>query len=86
VEPKPEEPPRKNLIEEEFKEGDDGMLEQEVNLLARNEDLTDYAIEVMEKTLEVIYKSVNEIPLFLRAFLKITYDSLLAGGETKQEC
>ncbi len=86
MEPKPEEPPRKNLIEEEFKEGDDGMLEQEVNLLARNEDLTDYAIEVMEKTLEVIYKSVNEIPLFLRAFLKITYDSLLAGGETKQEC
>ena len=40
----------------------------------------------MEKTLEVIYKSVSEIPLFIRAFLKITYDSLLAGGITKQEC
>jgi hypothetical protein len=40
----------------------------------------------MDKTLEVIYKSVNEIPLFLRAFLKITYQSWLDSGKTNQEC
>lgn len=80
-------PPRKNLIEEEFKEGEDGnILEQEISIMALNEDLTDYALVVMEKTLEVIYKSVNEIPLFIRAFLKITYESWLASGKSQQEC
>lgn len=80
-------PARKNLIEEEFKEGEDGnILEQEISIMALNEDLTDYALVVMEKTLEVIYKSVNEIPLFIRAFLKITYESWLASGKSQQEC
>jgi hypothetical protein len=54
--------------------------------MALNEELTDYALVVMEKTLEVIYKSVNEIPLFIRAFLKITYNFWLASGKTHQEC